>query len=72
MQDGAIGNSDVMAGQPIYLALVDVTCSLDFLELVKSGLLAALEALVPNALFGLVTFSSKVTAPPRSPHATLL
>ena len=49
-----------MDGQPIYIALIDLTCSLDFLELVKSGLLAALEAVPPASLFGLVTFSHKV------------
>lgn len=42
------------------MALVDLTCSIDFLELVKSGLLAALEAVPPASLFGLVTFSHKV------------
>ena len=47
-------------GQPIYIALIDLTCSLDFLELVKSGLLAALEAVPSASLFGLVTFSHKV------------
>lgn len=49
-----------MDGQPIYIALIDLTCNLDFLELVKSGLLAALEAVSPASLFGLVTFSHKV------------
>lgn len=53
-----------VAAQPVYIALVDMTCSTEFLELVKSGLLAALEGLVPSALFGLIAFSSKVT------HAT--
>ena len=50
-----------VAGQPVYIALVDLTCGADFLELVKSGLLAALEALPPAALFALITFSTKVT-----------
>jgi hypothetical protein len=36
------------------------TAGEDFLELVKSALLAALEALPPAALFGLVTFSHKL------------
>ncbi|CAI5496509.1 unnamed protein product [Closterium sp. Naga37s-1] len=40
--------------------MVDVSGSEEFLELVKSSLLAALEALSPAALFGLVTFGSKV------------
>lgn len=42
------------------MALVDLTCSIDFLELAKSGLLAALEAVPLASLFGLVTFSHKV------------
>mmetsp|Transcript_68432 Transcript_68432/g.216567 ORF Transcript_68432/g.216567 Transcript_68432/m.216567 type:complete len:252 (-) Transcript_68432:72-827(-) len=47
-------------GRPVYVALVDLAASEDFLELVKSSLLAALEALAPSALFGLITFSHKV------------
>ncbi|DBA67299.1 TPA: hypothetical protein ACH3X2_001602 [Trebouxia sp. C0005] len=47
-------------GQPMYIALVDLTCGADFLELVKSGLLAALEAVPPLALFALITFSPKI------------
>ncbi len=54
-------------GQPKYIALVDLTCGADFLELVKSGLLAALEAVPPSALFALLTFSTKVIAQ----HASL-
>ena len=46
--------------QPVYLALVDLCCDEEFLELVRSALLAALEALPPSAVFGLVTFSDKV------------
>ncbi len=49
-------------GQPMYIALVDLTCGADFLELVKSGLLAALEAVPPSALFALITFSTKVSS----------
>mmetsp|Transcript_12575 Transcript_12575/g.35332 ORF Transcript_12575/g.35332 Transcript_12575/m.35332 type:complete len:804 (+) Transcript_12575:541-2952(+) len=49
-----------LVGRPVYLAMVDVTGDEDFLELVKSALLAALEALPPLALFGIVTFSDKV------------
>ncbi|CAI7906774.1 unnamed protein product, partial [Closterium sp. NIES-53] len=47
--------------RPVYIAMVDVSGSEEFLELVKSSLLAALEALSPAALFGLVTFGSKVS-----------
>lgn len=57
------GQADAQTpGHPVYLALVDLTCSVEVLELVKSGLAAALEALVPSALFGLITFSGKVTS----------
>ena len=60
MQAAEGTGGQAMDGQPIYIALIDLTCSLDFLELVKSGLLAALEAIPPASLFGLVTFSHKV------------
>ncbi|KAK9823450.1 hypothetical protein WJX72_002854 [[Myrmecia] bisecta] len=62
LQDGELEAEPVteLPAQPIYLALVDVACSEEFLELVKSALLAALEAIPPAALFGLVTFSRKV------------
>ena len=63
VQEATQADAQVSA-QPVYIAMVDMTCSGEFLELVKSGLLAALEALVPSALFGLIAFSSKVT------HAT--
>lgn len=46
---------------PVYLALVDVTCAEDTLDLIRSSVLAALEALHPRALFGLVSFSESVT-----------
>lgn len=45
---------------PVYVAAVDLSCSEEFLELTKSALLAALEALGPGSLFGLATFSHKV------------
>jgi hypothetical protein len=45
--------------RPITVALVDLDASDEFIELVKSALLAALEALPPGSLFGLVTFSHK-------------
>lgn len=47
-------------GTPMYVALVDVCGSDDYLELVKSALQAALEAMPAGALFGLVTFSNRV------------
>lgn len=40
---------------------VSVGADLDFIELVRSGLLAALEALPPYTLFGLITFGEKVS-----------
>lgn len=46
--------------RPVYVAAVDLASSEEVLELVKSALLAALEALHPSALFGLLTFGHKV------------
>lgn len=45
---------------PVYVALVDTTGGEEYLELVKSALLAALEALPASALFGLATYSNQV------------
>nr|XP_023915543.1 protein transport protein Sec24-like At3g07100 [Quercus suber]POF06666.1 protein transport protein sec24-like [Quercus suber] len=45
---------------PVYVAAVDLSSSEEFLELTKSALLAALEALGPGSLFGLATFSHKL------------
>ncbi|EEE60965.1 hypothetical protein OsJ_14735 [Oryza sativa Japonica Group] len=45
---------------PVYVAAIDLSSSEEFLELVKSALLAALEAIPPGSLFGLLTFSSKI------------
>ena len=42
---------------PVWIALVDVAGSSEFMELVRSALSAALEALPPAALLGLITFS---------------
>lgn len=47
-------------GQPVFVAAVDLSASEEFLELIKSALLAALEALGPGVLFGLATFSHKI------------
>lgn len=49
-----------MEARPVYVAAVDLSSSEEFLELVKSALLAALEALEPGSLFGLATFSHKI------------
>ncbi|AQK43588.1 sec23/sec24 transport family protein [Zea mays] len=48
------------APTPVYVAAIDLSSSEEFLELVKSALQAALEALLPGSLFGLLTFSSKI------------
>lgn len=45
---------------PVYVALVDVCCGEETLELTRSALQAALEALPPAARFGLVTYSHQV------------
>ncbi|XP_057455965.1 protein transport protein SEC23 D [Lotus japonicus] len=45
---------------PVYVAAVDLSSSEEFLELTKSALLAALEAIPPGSLFGLATFSYKL------------
>ncbi|MCO5609923.1 hypothetical protein L7F22_064158 [Adiantum nelumboides] len=47
-------------GQPVFVAAVDLSASEEFLDLIKSALLAALEALEPGVLFGLATFSHKI------------
>ncbi|KAL6051129.1 Protein transport protein Sec24B [Balamuthia mandrillaris] len=47
--------------QAVFIALVDVSGTPESLELVKSGLLGALKALPPSCLFGLVTFSGRVS-----------
>ncbi|XP_028773087.1 protein transport protein sec24 isoform X1 [Neltuma alba] len=50
----------VMQARPVYVAAVDLSASEEFLDLIKSALLAALEALAPGSLFGLATFSHKL------------
>lgn len=44
---------------PACVALVDACGGPDWLEAVRSALLASLEALPPTALFGLATFSDQ-------------
>ncbi|GAX84626.1 hypothetical protein CEUSTIGMA_g12047.t1 [Chlamydomonas eustigma] len=60
-----VDQKGVSGPAPVYLALVDVGSSglgggPEFIELVRSALEAALEALPPCALFGLITFSDKL------------
>ena len=47
----------------MYVALVDVCGGEDYLELIRSALQAALEAMPAGALFGLITFSTRVSRP---------
>ncbi|PWZ17830.1 Protein transport protein Sec24B [Zea mays] len=58
--DEAGAGGDGVQALPVYVAAVDLACSEEFLELIKSALLAALEALIPGSLFGLMTFSHKI------------
>lgn len=59
LKDDGSGDEEMRA-RPVYVAAVDLSASEEFLELVKSALLAALEALGPGSLFGLITFSHKI------------
>ncbi|XP_074294931.1 protein transport protein SEC23 D-like [Silene latifolia] len=56
--EGSDGES--MQARPVYVAAVDLSSSEEFIDLIKSALLAALEALPTGALFGLATFSLKL------------
>mmetsp|Transcript_17666 Transcript_17666/g.42375 ORF Transcript_17666/g.42375 Transcript_17666/m.42375 type:complete len:458 (-) Transcript_17666:91-1464(-) len=56
----AIPDNVELVGRPVYVAVVDLACGEEFLELVKSSLLAALEALPPVALFGIISFCDKI------------
>ncbi|KAM5585192.1 protein transport protein SEC23 D [Rosa sericea] len=53
-------SDETMQPRPVYVAAIDLSSSEEFLELTKSALLAALEALGPGSLFGLATFSHKL------------
>ncbi|OAY63956.1 Protein transport protein SEC24 [Ananas comosus] len=55
-----VSENEGIGARPVYIAAVDLSSSEEFLELIKSALLAALEALAPGSLFGLVTFSYKI------------
>ncbi|KAA8549876.1 hypothetical protein F0562_001560 [Nyssa sinensis] len=57
---GEGSEEEAMQARPVYVAAVDLSSSEEFLELTKSALLAALEALGPGSLFGLTTFSHKI------------
>ncbi|OIW08495.1 hypothetical protein TanjilG_03171 [Lupinus angustifolius] len=59
-QEESVDGGGAMQACPVYVAAVDLSSSEEFLELTKSALLAALEALAPGSLFGLATFSHKL------------
>ncbi|CAL0304014.1 unnamed protein product [Lupinus luteus] len=59
-QEESADGGGAMQACPVYVAAVDLSSSEEFLELTKSTLLAALEALAPGSLFGLATFSHKL------------
>jgi len=59
--DANAESSNNVKQRPITVALVDLDAGEEFIELVKSALLAALEALPPGSLFGLVAFSHKIS-----------
>lgn len=65
-----------VAVAPVTIALVDASGSEEWLELVRSALAAALEALPGTSLFGLVTFGTQVRASfqtyPTSPYPTFI
>ena len=56
-QDAA--QESAMEAEQAYIALIDLSCNEEFLELVKSSLLAVIESLPGNARLGLITFSTK-------------
>jgi len=65
---------DPQGPAPVFVALVDLSrrADQDFVELVRCGLLASLEALPPYALFGLITFGDKVGRVPAGLNQTRL
>ena len=63
LQDGDGAQAEAVHGVPMYVALVDVCGGEDYLELIRSALQAALEAMPAGALFGLITFSTRVRLP---------
>lgn len=57
---GGVYDPSDLSNVPIFIAVVELTGPSDFLSLVKSGLTAALEALPPCTLFGLITYSNRI------------
>lgn len=62
LQNGNVSKTRPEEAQQVCIALVDLSCNEEFLELVQSSILAALESMPKAARFGLVTFSTKVGA----------
>ena len=52
--DAPIGTS------PVYVALIDLTASEEVLDVVRAGVVAAIEAVGEDALFGVVSFDDRV------------
>jgi hypothetical protein len=55
---------------PVYVALIDTTAPEETLELVRSAVLAAIEAVGPDALFGIVRLLSWLFFPPAIPSTS--
>ena len=60
-QGGNGARGAAVHGVPMYVALVDVCGGEEYVELIRSALQAALEAMPAGALFGLITFSTRVS-----------
>lgn len=58
--EGTPEGSAAYLGLPLYIALVDLTGGDEWMELVKSGLLAVIEALPSFCLFGIAVYSDRV------------
>eukprot|EP00899_Mesostigma_viride_P006955 jgi/Mesvir1/16260/Mv08506-RA.2 len=58
-QDSSTIGEDVNV-HPVYIAAVDLSAGEEFLDLVKSSLVAALEGMGPGSLFGLITYAERV------------
>ncbi|KJE88697.1 hypothetical protein, variant 1 [Capsaspora owczarzaki ATCC 30864] len=58
----AAASSASVQPQPVYIALVDTTGSLEAMAVIRAGVLAAFESLPPQALFCLLTFDHQLGA----------
>ena len=59
-EEGHEGELWEVEAAPLYVAVVDTAASPEFLETARSALLAALEAMPPAALFGLISVAEEV------------